>query len=231
MNENMLQSQIGELKNAFPFIQDMDPDQLESLFQASKISDVEAGTPIINSGKECPGLALILRGCVKVSRISNEGREITIYRVKKGETCILSAVCMLGAGFSNYPVTVTTEQDSRMMLISTSYIRKAVTDNSPLWKYILTSIADRLYQAIDVVDKVAFQSVEKRLAQILLEFGGEGRHSVYATHEMLARELGTAREVISRQLKEFERQKLIQLKRGIITILQTDALKNLYETR
>jgi CRP/FNR family transcriptional regulator len=214
-------------KDAFPFSKELNKEQLSKLHNASRIYDVNEGEHIIENEQECPGLALILKGKVKVSRMSSDGREVTLYRLGRGQTCVLSAICILGAGFGNYYVEVTAEQRSKIMMISTSFVRKAGIECEPLWRFIFVSMADSLYQTMDVIEKVAFQPLWRRLIQYLIESSAHGKHAVYITHDMLSRELGTAREVVSRQLKGFEKQGIISIGRGKIDILKVDELINM----
>lgn len=224
MNSDILIS----FKQSFPFSYELSKEQMDKLLNASKLYDVNEGELIIKNGNECPGLALILNGKVKVSRLSADGREVTLYRLGRGQTCILSAICILGAGFEHYSVEVTAEQNSNIMMVSTSFVRKAGIECEPLWRFIFTSMADSLYHTMNVVEKVAFQPLWKRLTQFLMENSSNGRHAIYTTHDILSRELGTAREVVSRQLKKLENEGIISIKRGKIEILNINELELLF---
>ena len=218
---------MEDFYTAFPFAAELDEQQYRALLDASRVRLVSAGERIVENDQECPGLALIVSGSVRVSKASPDGREVTLYRLGAGATCTLSAACILGAGFGRYPVEVTAEQDCRIMMVATAFVRRSATDCEPLWRFIFTSMADRLYETFNALEKVAFQPLPVRLARVLLEFSGQGRHAVYSTHDRLAKELGTAREVISRQLKSLEQQNVLRLGRGRIHLLDVKALNTL----
>ena len=162
--------------------------------------------------------------------MSEEGREVTLFRLGNGSLCPLSAVCNLGcASPGKYPVTAVADKDTKIGLVSPDFMKNCLTDCEPFWKYVFCCIADSLYRTIEVVDDVAFIPVKRRLAQKLLQNSSHGKHPVYMTHDALARELGTAREVVSRELKGFERAGVLRLQRGRLTVINPKWLNSLAE--
>lgn len=215
---------IGELKAAFPFMHELSPEQQKLLINHSVLEVVPADTVLAEKIGSCPGLALILAGELRVSKISDDGREVTIYRIGKGRTCPLSAVCMLGNIHSGYPAKVIATVETRILWISHKFVSKSMVECEPFWRYIFGCMANRLFQTMEVVDSIAFVPIRKRLAQLLLANSSEGKHNVYTTHDALARELGTAREVVSRELKCMERSGILKLSRGLLTVENAEEL-------
>lgn len=214
---------IDELKPVFSFTAELSPLQLEMLAENSVLEEIPARTVLADRVGNCKGLALILSGELKISSISEDGREVTLYRMGKGMTCALSAACILG-NLEGYPVKIIAEKETKIVWVSREFINKHLSEYEPFWRFVFKCMADRLYEALEVVDSIAFIPVRKRLAQILLAKSNSGKHPVYSTHEALARELGTAREVISRELKGFERAGIVSLARGRLTITNADEL-------
>lgn len=215
---------LDELMKTFDFIADVCPDQLEELVEHCELEDFPAGTVLETNFGECKGVILILSGEIRISKMSEDGREITLSRFTKGTICPLSAVCILGTTPYKYPIRVIAEKDTKIVWVSRDYINNSLINCKPFWIFIFTCIADSLYRTIDIVDHIAFTPIKKRLAQLLLSNSSFGKHPLYTTHEALAREIGTAREVISRELKAFERAGFIQMQRGRLTILNTEEL-------
>ena len=215
---------INKLKENFKFALEMSDEQLDTLLRYSAVEDLPAGYVLAESIGDCKGLVLILWGEIKISRMSEDGREVTVYRLGKGSTCPLSAVCVLGQTLEKQPMKVMTEKSSRILWISPEYITHHLFVCEPFCRFIFGCIANRLYDAMDVVDDLAFVPIRKRLAQKLISNSNNGKHMVYITHEALARELGTVREVVSRELKALEKAGVVELQRGRMTILNQQKL-------
>lgn len=215
---------LDELMKTFDFIADICPDQLEELVEHCELEKLPAGTVLETNFGTCKGVILILSGEIRISKISEDGREITLSRFNKGTICPLSAVCILGSTQYSYPIRVIAEKDTKIIWVSREYINNSLSKCKPFWVFIFSCIADSLYRTIDVVDHIAFTPIKKRLAQLLLSNTNSGKHPLYTTHEALAREIGTAREVISRELKAFERSGFIRMQRGRLTIINTEEL-------
>lgn len=217
---------LDELIKTFDFVADICPEQVEEIVDHCELEKLSAGTVLETNFGTCKGVILILSGEIRISKMSEDGREMTLSRFSKGTICPLSAVCILGSTNTNYnyPIRVIAEKDTKIVWVSREYITNSLSNCKPFWAFIFSCIADSLYKTIDVVDHIAFTSIKKRLAQLILNNSNNGKHSLYTTHEDLAREIGTAREVISRELKVFERSGFIQMQRGRLTILNTEEL-------
>ena len=182
---------------------------------------VPAGVTICQSGDQCESLVIILTGRVKVYRPATSGRSITLYYVSDNESCILTASCLLNA--MPFPAYAETMTEVVGLSIPPENV-KAWLQTEPLWQqYIFGLLSKRMAGLIELVNSLAFQSLDNRLAQWLLK-QASGASKIKVTHQFIAEELGSSREVISRLLKEFEQQNLIQLGRGSIKIINESEL-------
>ncbi|AFL99831.1 cAMP-binding protein [Desulfitobacterium dehalogenans ATCC 51507] len=217
---------VEELIETFSFARELSYKQIETLVDHSNIQEVPAGTVIAEKGSYCHGLALLLSGKLRVAMSSEDGREVTIYHIFKGRICPLSAACVLG-DFKGNTVTVTAETDVKVVWVSRRFLAQSFVESEPFYRFVINDISNRLFEATEVVDSIAFVPVRKRLAQLLFSSSSGGRSPIYMTHEGFARELGTAREVISRELKGFERLGILTLSRGRLDIKDPKELEKL----
>jgi len=209
----MNRKQIIEI---FPFMENIKKEHLDLLFKASKVVDFEKDQEMIKDGSKCLAIPFMLSGRIRIFKMSADGREITLYKVNKGQMCVLAAICTLGE--SNYDVIVQFEEKSLVLLIPKN-IFVYLNDVSKEWrKYVNKSTSTLLLNTIQKVGSVAFDDIEVRLYDYLKEHSKE-TNTLKITHEKIAMELGSAREVISRKLKQFEKEGIIKLSRGQIKIL------------
>jgi len=220
---------VDELENwkdravkAFPHLMELSPQERASILDEMSAGVYPAGTVMIEQGRRCRGAALVLSGVIRVYKISEEGREITLYRVGCGETCILAVSCLLGG--VDYPVIAEVEDDAEVAMLPIVALREAMLKSEPWQRFIFASMANAMMEVLTVLDEVAFRSMDARIAFRLLQCE---RDRIEATHEQLAADMGTAREVVSRLLKELENRKFVQLGRGSVTILDRKALEEL----
>lgn len=215
-----------ELKVTFSFVEELSAKQLRSLVHHSTLQEIPAETVIAEKFSDCPGLVLVLSGELRVSKISEDGREVTLYRIGKGSLCPFSAACILGS-FKGDSVKVKAETDMSIIRVHRNFFVKSFSECEPFWRFVIGSMSNRLFEAADIVDSIAFISIKKRLAQLLLLESSYGKYPINKTHEALARELGTVREVISRELKGFERRGILRLARGRLIVNNTDDLERI----
>lgn len=197
--------------------------QLE-LFRQARHLDIPAGTAIFGPGELCAGLPLILKGAIRLQMSGISGNEIVLYRLQGGDVCPLSLACLFDAG--RYEAEAIAEKDSHVLLLSSATVERLIDENSTFRRYILESYGSRLQTLMGVIEEVAFGRVSQRLTERLMSIQRDG--VIKATHQELATELGTAREVISRLLKDFERKGLVKLERGrvqLTSIAQLEALR------
>jgi CRP/FNR family transcriptional regulator, anaerobic regulatory protein len=184
------------------------------------------GTVLYEEGFPCPLVPLVLSGVVRVYKMSETGREITLYRVAPGEMCVLSSTCALAGQDAKLPAVAVAETDVELLAVPSHVFRRLLREQPGLQSFINRLLTVRLAEMMMVVDEVAFGRVDLRLAELLLRrSAGEGGGAVTLTHAQLATELGSAREVISRLLKELERQGLVRLGRGRVDVLDAAGLR------
>lgn len=196
------------------------------LSEQSQKVNVPAHSTIFRQGDLCKNYLLVLKGSVKVFSRAENGREITLYRVQEGESCTLTTACLFAS--NPYPAEGITETDATALMIPQSVFNKALSESEEFRKIIFDQYAKRLRDVISLVENLSFGHIDIRLARLLLQLS-EQTNTIETTHQILATELGSAREVISRQLKEFENKQLISLQRGSITISSRDNLKKIID--
>ena len=203
----------------------MAPDHLFSLFtfekelldeiEHSDIIEINPGTVILKENEFAKVIPLVLEGSIKLRKLDPNGREIIFYHIEPGESCILSITSCLNDKESQAEAII--EKKTRLVVIEAEKI-KSWMDRFPSWrKFVVKLYYNRLAELMTLVDLVLFKSVDSRLIQHLKDHSVNGE--VEITHQQLAGELGTAREVISRLLKQMEREHMISLQRGKIKIL------------
>jgi len=208
----------------FAGLSKLEPEVREILSRKSAVLSVPDGTVIFGSGKSPENLLLLLEGRVRVQQLSEAGREIVLYRVEAGQSCVLTTACMLA--HENYSAEGIAETDVRAVAIPRAVFDDLVSRSIAFRNFIFTAYSRRITDLFRVIEDIAFQRVDIRLAQKLLELA-RGADQVRATHQQLSVELGTAREVISRQLGEFQRRGWIGQSRGLIDLPDRPALEKL----
>jgi len=183
------------------------------------------GTVLYEEGFPCPLVPLILSGTVRVYKMGETGREITLYRVSPGEMCILSSTCALTGQDARLPAVAVAETEVDLLAVPSHIFRRLLRERPELQGILNRVLTERLAEMMMVVDEVAFGRVDLRLAELLVRSAKEG--AINATHAQIAMELGSAREVVSRLLKELERRGLVRLGRARIDVLDAAGLRRL----
>ncbi len=190
---------------------------------ASLVELVE-GARVFGSGMAPTHFILVVDGCVRVQQMSEQGREIVLYRIRTGDTCALTIACLLAC--ENYHAEAIVERPGHAVVIPRELFDSLVASSSEFRQFVFSSFGQRITGLMKIVEDVAFQRLDIRLSQRLIELADEDA-VVNLTHQQLSVELGSAREVISRQLKEFERNGWVELTRGGVRLIDTDAVKKL----
>jgi CRP/FNR family transcriptional regulator len=177
---------------------------------------------IFGPGKAPENLILLLEGTVRVQEVSDTGREIVLYRVHAGESCVLTTACLLA--YEDYAAEGIAETDVRAVAIPRTVFDELVATSAEFRRFVFSAYSRRITDLFLVIQEVAFGRVDMRLAHKLMELSG-GADTIKATHQQLATELGTAREVVSRQLQEFHRRGWVTSQRGQVTITDPAALQ------
>jgi CRP/FNR family transcriptional regulator, anaerobic regulatory protein len=206
----------------FPGFDKMRENDLALLRQYTQKMTVPAGAKVFETGSPCGAFLMVLDGCVRVQMIGETGREIVLYRVEDGQTCILTTACLLSG--ENYNAEAVTESETTAIALPVGQFQTLLNQSQAFRDMVFASYGARISNLVSLVEEVAFGRVDLRLAQFLIE-RQNGEKTVKKTHYELATELGTAREVISRQLKEFERHGWVELTRGQVKICHEDDLK------
>ncbi len=205
----------------FPGLAALSPDVRHTLIADSRIVAVPKGTRIFGPGQSPENLLLLLDGAVRVHQTSDQGREIVLYRVNAGESCVLTTACMLA--HEDYSAEGHADTDVRAVAIPRRVFDDLVTRSIPFRNFVFAAYSQRITDLFHVIEEIAFQRLDIRLAQRLGTLAGD-TDEVRTTHQDLAVELGSAREVISRQLAEFQRRGWIAQSRGRVTLLDRDAI-------
>jgi len=207
---------------SFSELADM-PDSIRDKLGQIKSMVVPKGTVLFRDGDACQGYVFVSQGSIRVQKMDPDGHEIVLYRVEDGQTCMLTTSCLLAN--KAYLAEGVAEEDTTLALIPAVDFEHLLAD-APFRRFVLTMISDRIADLMALIEDVAFGRMDVRLASRLLELDN-GSHELRLTHQQLGSELGTAREVISRLLKDFERRGYVSLKRGNIVLADLSALKKL----
>ena len=197
--------------------------QREFLDQVVRVH-LPAGQTICQAGAQCAHLPLGFDGTARVYQLGENGREITLYRVQAGESCVLTASCLLSA--RPFPAFAVCERAVEAVVVQPASVRRWLGRSEPWREYLFGLIASRLVEVFGVLDAVLFRRLDQRLIDHLLRQSEDvGSAHIQATHQLLAGELGSSREVISRVLKGLEEQGLLRARRGRIELLDRVELK------
>ncbi len=182
------------------------------------------GDSIYSADEECLGVLLIKSGVLRVFILSLDGREVTLYRLYPGDICILSASCILNS--MNFEVHISADEDTKVLVINIAAFGKITKENVYAENFSLRNAMERFSEIMFAIEEVLFSSVERRLANFLLEEADRvGDNKIKITHDQIAKNIGSAREVVTRMLKVFHDQGLIEQARGRIKILNEKGLE------
>ncbi len=207
--------------SSFPLLQYLDPSDVQLVEKHLVLEEYPAQTTIFDSSS-CKGVMAVVSGIVRVYMLSEEGREITLYRLFEGDFCMLSVSCLMGT--MPLQAIIRADTNCRLALLSNDIFSGIHRRNPRIQQVLLSTMTSRLADVMWVVEQVAFKGMDRRIGGFLLS---QPASVIYATHEAIASELGTAREVVSRMLKYFERNGIISLSRGKLKIIDRPALERL----
>ncbi|WP_198263779.1 Crp/Fnr family transcriptional regulator [sulfur-oxidizing endosymbiont of Gigantopelta aegis] len=217
-----------ELKNTilqlFPRLADASDKAGNNILSQAQQMTIPKGTTLFRHGDQCQNYLLVISGSVKVITRAENGREVVLYHITRGGSCVLTTSCLMSS--ENYPAEGVTETDIVALAIAKSVFEQYMAESKAFRQQVFRSYGDRLIKLITLVEEISFAKLDIRLAKFLLK-NGSVNTPIRTTHQALATELGSAREVISRQLKEFENKGWVQLNRGKIEIMNHDALATL----
>jgi CRP/FNR family transcriptional regulator len=219
----MINPQQNErIVRALPFLERSDPGLLREFQQRVFFARIPEGRDIFVEGDRVDAIALMISGVVRVYKIGETGREITLYRFGNGESCILTANAILSQ--KNFPAVATVEKEAEAIMIPAETFRDWVR-RFDIWReFVFELLSQRLSAVMAIVEEVAFRRMDARLASLLSE-RSRGSDLIKITHQEIAAELGSSREVISRILEDFSAQGIVEVARGSIRVLDREAIK------
>lgn len=210
----------------FPIWDQLSQDQRERLLSSLMHRSVPKGTMLHNGNMDCTGLLLVQSGQLRAYILSDEGREITIYRLFDRDMCLFSASCMMRS--IQFEVTIEAEKETELWVIPPEVYQQLMEESAPVANYTNELMASRFSEVMWLMEQVMWKSLDKRVAAFLLEEAAiEGTDALKITHETIANHLGTHREVVTRMLRYFQNEGMVKLSRGMVTILDQDKLHDL----
>lgn len=217
------QEQYPRIIQVLSLLNRADPQLVREFQQQASFTRIPAGRDVFVEGDRASAIALLVSGVVRVYKIGETGREISLYRFGHGESCILTANAILSQ--QSFPAIATVEQEAEAVMIPAEAFRDWVR-RYDLWReFVFDLFSQRLALVMAVVDEVVFHRLDTRLAKFLLD-RSRMRNPLRITHQEIAAELGSSREVISRLVEDFASQGIIRSGRGLIEILDVDSLES-----
>jgi CRP/FNR family transcriptional regulator len=210
----------------FPIWNKLTDEQKAKIKRSVFTKSVPKGRIIAGANNDCTGLFLIKSGQLRAYILSDEGREITIYRLFERDMCLFSASCMMRS--IQFQITIETEKDSEIWVIPVDTYQKLMEESAAVANYTTEVMSTRFTDVMWLIEQVMWKSLDKRLAKFLLEESAiEETATLNITHEVIANHLGTHREVITRMLKYFQNENIVTLSRGVVTINDSNALEKM----
>ncbi len=188
---------------------------VRDLLASARVVAFPAGNRLYSEGDACSAIAFVLSGEIRVYKSGETGREITLYEIGPGETCILNASCILSD--RSYPANAVATADGEMLLVPAPAFRRLVDRYEDMREFVFSLLSHRLSGVMELVEEVAFGRLDERLRDYLVE--KSENNVLETTHQKIANDLGTSREVVSRLLKDLERKRRVRLSRNSITLL------------
>ena len=211
-----------KILDLYPALAGLPGDRLSALLQPKAVMQVPAGTRIFAEHQPCQGFPLLLEGSIKVVKQAASGRELMLYRVAPGGSCIITSSCLLG--HSDYNARGIAESPLSMLLLPAPVFGQLMLDHAPFRDFVFHLFAERIGELMQLVEEVAFARLDQRLARLLL---ARNDSVLNVTHQQLADELGSVREIVSRLLKGFAAQGLVSLGREHLTITDRPRLQEI----
>jgi CRP/FNR family transcriptional regulator, anaerobic regulatory protein len=215
--------QLQRVSKALPVLQSAAPQLLREFQQSAFLARIPAGQDVFLEGDRVDAIALLISGVVRVFKIGETGREITLYRFGNGESCILTANAILSQ--KTFPAVATVEEEAEAVMIPADTFRDWVKRYDPWREFVFDLLSERLSTVMAVVEEVVFQRMDRRVASFLLN-RAKSLNPIRVTHQEIAAELGSSREVVSRILEDFSQKGWVEVGRGTVEILDLEGLES-----
>ncbi len=217
---------MSDIQNHYPFYSQLSIKEKEILNTHTVVTKYDKGAHIHQGDSDCIGMLLVKSGSLRTYMLSEDGREITLYRIYEGEMCVLSASCVLNS--IDFEVFMDAEEDSEIVLLSAPALASLMANNIYVECFVYKVTADRFSDVMWAMQQILFMSFDKRLAVFLYEEQRKNNSDlINLTHEQVAKYMGSAREVVSRMLKYFVSEDIVELFRGGIRIKDKEKLRSL----
>ena len=214
------------ISDYFPVYNKLTPAQQETVTRYGVLRAIPKGTVVHDASMGCTGFLLVRSGMLRTYILSDEGREVTLYRLFERDCCLFSASCIFSS--LQFDVTIEAEKDSEIWIIPSAIYQKLMQESLPVSNFTSELMATRMSDVMWLVEQIMWKSFDKRLAEFLLnEAAIEGTPALRITHEKIANHLGTAREVVTRMLRYFQSENMVKLTRGGIEITDEKALEQI----
>jgi CRP/FNR family transcriptional regulator len=211
-----------KLLRCYPVLEELPGDLLQRIESEAVPVQAPAGRQLFGEGSPCTHYPLLVEGVIRATKCSPDGHEILLYRLNPGESCVITVVALLGA--TDYPAVGTAETKLTLLGLPRSLFLELILKSSPFRVFVFRFLSERMAHLMALIDDVAFRRVDQRLASRLLHHS----EPLGITHQMLADELGTTREVVSRTLESFQKAGMLKLGRKRIEILDRPALNRVH---
>ena len=217
---------MEKILSDLPFWSSMSEDEKERVRQRAFVNNYGKGTIINNSNNECLGMLLVLSGEIRTYLLSEEGREVTLFRLYSGDLCVLSASCVISQ--INFETQMIARQDTEVLIIPVDVIAALREKNIHVRCFLYELATKRFSDVMWAMQQILFKGLDRRLAGFLLvEAERTDSNVIRMTHEQIAQHISSAREAVARMFKHFAEDGLVDIKRGAITLLDIDGLRNL----
>ncbi len=211
-----------------PVFHKLPKEQQEILTNASQTRKFKKGELLHGGAERCTGLILVLSGQIRAFTISNDGREITVYRLFERDICLFSASCMMNS--IQFDIAISAEKDTEVLIIPTDIYKAIMESSAPLANYTNEVMASRFSDVMWLMDQIMWKSFDKRLAEFLLnEVNIEKTTVLKITHEEIGNHMGNPREVVTRMLKYFQNEGMVRLSRGTVEITDENKLNEVID--
>jgi len=217
---------LKNIENFLPFWGELSVSDRQMIVNNTYSIQYKKGETIYCGRSDCIGILLIQSGGLRTYILSEDGREVTLYRLTSGEVCILSSSCVLSN--ITFDVHIDADSDSEVLIINSEIYSKIAINNIYVENFTNKETVSRFSDVMWAMQQILFMSFDKRLARFLLdEISRENVHEIFMTHDQIARYIGSAREVVSRMLKYFQSEEIVLLERGTIRIIDEEKLKEI----